>query len=111
MLLQTTLSLTRQQVLRRRDENAGKLIQIDHLNKKARNKAIFTLGKQGIKGVLLAEITGLSTQSISRILETGSNNSRGFFNKKERELFRLKKELEKLFERYSSFIRERKERR
>jgi len=111
MVLKKTLSLEGQKVLRSLGEKEAKIIQIDHLNKKARNKAIFTLGKQGIKGVLLAEITGLSTQSISRILETGSNNSRGFFNKKERELFRLKKELEKLFERYSSFIRERKERR
>lgn len=106
---ETTLSLDAQKFLESIGKKKRKIIQKDYSNRKARNEAIFALGKQGIKGILLAEITGLSTQSISRIKETGSNNPR-VFNRKEMELSRLKSELEDLFKRYQSFILKKPER-
>ena len=108
-MTETILSPDAQKVLESIGTKESKIIQKDYFNRKARNEAIFALGKQGIKGILLAEITGLSTQSISRIKETGSNNPR-VFNRKEMELSRLKLELEELFKRYRSFILKRPER-
>lgn len=106
----TLLSLEAQTILRSIDKKKKEIIQKDYPLHGDRNEAIVALGKQGIKGILLAEITGLSESSISRILETG-NNRKHTGDRKEKELGRLKLELDRLFKRYQSFIRSGKERR
>ena len=108
-MTETTFSPDAQKVLELIGKKESQIIQKDYFNRKARNETIFTLGKRGIKGIVLSEISGLSTQSISRIKETGSNNPR-LFNRKEMELSRLKSELEELFKRYRSFVLKRPER-
>jgi hypothetical protein len=108
---ETTLSSDAQKVLDLIGKEESKLIQKSNPNLTARNKAIYTLGRKGIKGNLLAEITGLSTSSLSRILDTKNNNNCRFFNRREMELSRLKWELDSLLKRYRFFIMSRKERR
>ncbi|MCG6535383.1 MAG: hypothetical protein L7F78_11990 [Syntrophales bacterium LBB04] len=110
MVPKTALSLEAQTLLMSIGKKTREIIQKDYPLRKVRNEAIFALGKQGIKGSLLAEITGLRTSSISRIVEKGENR-KYMVDRKERELWRLKLELDRLFKRYRSFIRSGKERR
>lgn len=103
MTSKTVLSVEAQKVLRSIGREKREIVQKGYPYRKFRDEIIFSLGKQGIKGVILAEITGLSTSSISRIVETGKNRKYKA-DGGARELWRLKQEIEGLFKRYQSLL-------
>jgi len=85
------------------DEKTKRVVQGNYPYKKLRNEAIADLGKKGVNGRLLAEITGLSTSSVSRILGTGGQ-MRYKPNRREVELWKLKEMMDGLYKRYRAFI-------
>jgi hypothetical protein len=104
------MSIEAQQVFNSLDGKTKKVIQGNHPFKKLRNEAIADLGKKGINGRLLAEITSLSTSSVSRILGTGGQ-TRYKPDRREVELWKLKEMIDGLYKRYRRFILARDERR
>ncbi len=103
------MSVEARQVFDSLDEKTKRVIQGNYSFKKLRNEAIVDLGKKGVNGRLLAEITGLSTSSVSRILETGGQ-TRYKPDRREVELWKLKEMIDGLYKRYRRFILARDER-
>ncbi len=105
-----TLSVKAQKIYESLDEKTKRVIKGSYPFKKLRNEAIADLGKKGVNGRLLAEITGLSTSSVSRILGTGGQ-TRYKPDRREVELWKLKEMIDGLYKRYRRFILARDERR
>jgi len=105
-------SLASKKVFGALDKKQKDLIRKENPFCKLRDEAIRELLKKGVKGVVLAEITGLTDSTISRInraarypgAELLGGNGKIKFNKKEPGLIWLQIEFGKLIKKYQAFI-------